>query len=144
MVGLFEPEFYPNIGYLLIYSGYAFGVSLIREIIKDIEDFEGDERAQCKTLPIIAGVKRSKVVLVILTAITAASIAWVLYSYFYGNPVISMWNLVAIFEVPFIALAYLIITASVKKDFHFASSFTKIIMVLGILSLLPFYYFFLR
>jgi len=143
-VGLFEPEFYPNITYLLIYSGFAFAVTLIREIIKDIEDLDGDERTQCKTLPVVFGIKKSKAIVLFLIIVTAAIIGYVLFSYFYQNRVISFWNLIAMFEIPFLALAYLVITASEKKDFHFASTFTKIIMVLGVFSLFPFYYFFLR
>ena len=45
IVGLYEPEFYRNIIYLLYYSLFAFQMTLIREIIKDAEDIEGDERA---------------------------------------------------------------------------------------------------
>jgi 4-hydroxybenzoate polyprenyltransferase len=144
MVGLFEPEFYPNITYLLIYSGFAFAVTLIREIIKDMEDLDGDERTQCKTLPVVAGIKKSKAVVLILIVITVVMIGYILVTYFYRNNVISFWNLLAMFEIPFLALAYLVITASEKKDFRFASTFTKIVMVLGVFSLFPFYYFFLR
>ncbi len=144
VVGLFEPEFYPNIIYLFIYAAFAFALTLIREIIKDIEDIDGDELSQCKTIPILAGSKWTKVVLMVLTVLTAAGMGWILYSYFYDNKVISFWNLIAIVEIPFVALGYLILTASEKKDYHFASTFTKIMMVLGVLSLFPFYYFFLR
>ncbi len=144
IVGLFEPNFYPNIGYILVYSGFAFAVSMIREIIKDMEDVDGDERTQCKTLPVLAGIKWSKAAVLVLIAITAVVIAWILRTYFYGNKVIGFWNLLAIFEIPFVALSYLVISAEEKRDYHFASTFTKIIMIFGILSLFPFYYFFLR
>ena len=144
LVGLFEPEFYPNIIYLLIYAGFAFAVSLIREIIKDMEDVEGDERTQRKTLPVMAGINRSKIVVMVLVLATMAALAYFLYSYFYRNSIISFWNLVAMVEIPFFALSYLIISAGEKRDFHFASTFAKLIMVAGVFSLLPFYYFFLR
>ena len=45
--GLFEPNFYPNIIYLLNYGILAFLVTLAREIVKDIEDIEGDSEMQC-------------------------------------------------------------------------------------------------
>ena len=144
IVGLFEPEFYPNITYLLIYSGFAFAVSVIREIIKDMEDADGDERSQCKTLPVIAGIKRSKVVLIGIVVLTAAFLAYTLYSYFYDNKQINFWNLIAIFEIPFLALSYLVISAKEKQDFRFASRFAKLMIVFGVFTLLPFYYFFLR
>jgi hypothetical protein len=47
-------------------------------------------------------------------------------------------------SIPFAALLYLVITASEKKDFYYASMFSKIIMLCGILSMIPFYYYFLR
>ena len=37
---------------------FAFGVSLIREVIKDIEDFKGDKKAGLQTLPIYIGIKK--------------------------------------------------------------------------------------
>lgn len=144
LVGFFEPEFYPNIIYLLIYSGFAFAISLIREIIKDMEDLEGDERTQRKTLPVLAGIGRSKIVVLVLLFATVAALAFVLYTFFYHSTVISFWNLVALVEIPFFALTYLVISAREKRDFHFASTFAKLIMIVGVFSLFPFYYFFLR
>jgi 4-hydroxybenzoate polyprenyltransferase len=144
IVGLYEPEFYPNITYLLIYSGFAFSVTIIREIIKDMEDIDGDERTQCKTLPVVAGIRWSKAVTLFLITLTSVALIYIFVVFFYTNRVISFWNLIAMFIIPFTALAYLVITADEKKDFHFASTFTKIIMVLGVFSLFPFYYFFLR
>ncbi|RYZ49567.1 MAG: ubiquinone biosynthesis protein UbiA, partial [Chitinophagaceae bacterium] len=44
-----------------LYSGFAFIISLIREAIKDIEDMEGDARYGCRTLPIVTGVRTTKV-----------------------------------------------------------------------------------
>src|SRR6185436_4550665 len=38
VVGLFESEFYANIIYLLIYASFAFLITLVREIVKDMED----------------------------------------------------------------------------------------------------------
>ena len=144
IIGLFEPEFYLNITYLLIYCVFAVALSLVREIIKDIEDIVGDELAQCKTIPILVGIKWTKFILITLIVFTAVLIGRILFVYFYDNTVISYWNLLAIFEIPFVALAYLVVTAQEKKDYHFASLFTKIMMVLGIFTLFPFYYFFLR
>ncbi|MGC4104717.1 MAG: UbiA family prenyltransferase [Ferruginibacter sp.] len=40
---------------------YAFIISLIREVIKDMEDLEGDEKYGCKTMPIVWGMPAAKV-----------------------------------------------------------------------------------
>jgi 4-hydroxybenzoate polyprenyltransferase len=144
IVGLFEAEFYRNIIYLLYYGLFAFLISLIREIIKDAEDQDGDERAQCKSLPIILGIKKTKIILVSLIIATLAGILYVLYRDFYANTVISYWNLAGIFSLPLLALIYLIITADSKNDFHYASVFTKAYMLIGILSMAGLWYYFLR
>jgi 4-hydroxybenzoate polyprenyltransferase len=144
IIGLYEPYYYMNIEFLLYYAAFAFLVSLIREIIKDAEDIDGDERAQCKTLPIIAGIKTTKGVVTSLIIITVAAIVFILTKYFYFNTVVSFWYLVSIFVIPFAALIYLVGTASEKKDFHYASVFTKLIMIAGVLSMVPFYFYFLR
>ena len=53
-----------NIKYILYwvsgYSAFSFLLTLIREIIKDCEDIEGDKAFDCKTLPIVHGIKKAK------------------------------------------------------------------------------------
>lgn len=144
VVGLFEPEFYRNFFYLALYSGFAFLVSLIREIIKDMEDITGDERGQVKSLPVRFGLQKTKAVVIVLTLLTASLLGFTLFKIFYTNTVLSFWNLLILFELPFIALLYLTANASQKKDYHFISQLAKGIMLLGILSLIPFYYYFIR
>lgn len=144
IVALFEPHFYPNIIFVLIYAAFAFIISLIREIIKDAEDIEGDERSQCKTFPIRFGIPKTKILLNILIAFNLIVICYFLAQYFYQNSVISFWYLVGIFAVPFIALGYLISAAETKKDFHYASVFAKFVMLYGLLTMIPFYWYFLK
>lgn len=46
--------------YILILALFAFASNLAREIIKDIEDIEGDKLLNAKTLPILYGIKKTK------------------------------------------------------------------------------------
>ncbi len=144
IVGLYEPSIYPNIQFILYYGVFAFMVSLTREIIKDVEDVDGDELAQCKTIPIRFGIKASKMIIVLLIAITMAALTWFLYRFFFINKVVNFATLVGMFLIPFAALAWLVISAREKKDYYYASMFTKGIMIYGLLSIIPFWYFFLR
>ncbi len=144
IVGLFEPEFYKSFIYLLWYGVFAFEISLIREIIKDIEDKDGDERAQSKSLPVLYGVKKTKWVVHFLILLLTASIMHVLYHDFYDNTVINFWILTGIFILPLLILAYSVSVSEDKKDFHIASSIAKGYMSMGIFSLLGFWYYFLR
>jgi 4-hydroxybenzoate polyprenyltransferase len=144
IVALFEPPFYPNIQFVLVYAVFAFFISLIREIIKDAEDIDGDEMAQCKTFPILYGLGKTKLLLSFLITMNLAVICYYLSIYFYHNTVINFWYLVGIFAIPFIALGYLVTSADTKKDFHYASTFAKFVMLYGMLTIVPFYWYFLK
>lgn len=144
IVGLYEPNFYPNFMYLLWYAGFAFTVSLTRELIKDMEDVQGDEKAQYITFPVRFGIKAGKRTGLVFVLLNILLLSYILITFFYQNNVISFWYLMAMFLIPFLALGYLIQTAEEKKDFTYASLFCKGIMVYGIVSMAGFWYYFLR
>ncbi|TAH43695.1 MAG: prenyltransferase [Bacteroidetes bacterium] len=144
IVGLFEPEFYRNFIYLLFYAGFAFMISLIREIIKDMEDLEGDMKTDCKTIPVRLGLSNTKKVVYVLILVTVVLLVAVIYNFFFENKVFNFWMMITMFIIPFVALVSLIRSAEQKKDYYYAGVFTKVIMVGGVLSMLPFYYYFLR
>jgi 4-hydroxybenzoate polyprenyltransferase len=144
IVALFEPHFYPNIQFVLIYAVFGFLLSLIREIIKDAEDIEGDARYGCRTFPVLYGISKTKILISILITVDLLIICFFLSLYFYHNRVIGFWYLVGLFAVPFIALGYLVSSADTRKDFHYASSFSKFVMLYGIMTMVPFYWYFLR
>ena len=56
-----------------LFAGFAFVISLIREVVKDMEDMEGDRRYGCKTMPIVWGINATKVFvgvwLIVLTGV---------------------------------------------------------------------------
>lgn len=143
-VGLFEPNFYPNFIYLLWYAGFAFTLTLVREVVKDMEDIAGDAEAQYETFPVRYGIKAGKRLALFFILLTIAWLIYILYFNFYDNNVINFWYLLAMVLIPILALAYLIAQAEEKKDFTYASLFTKLIMIGGTLSMIGFWYYFLR
>jgi len=52
---------------------FAFLVNLIREIVKDIQDIEGDSKLNYKTFPILFGITKSKHLIVIITILLILS-----------------------------------------------------------------------
>src|SRR5688500_12898531 len=58
-------------GHMLIitYASFAFFMTLIREIIKDMEDLKGDHTFGCKTLPIVWGMRRTKYAIYAILAV---------------------------------------------------------------------------
>ncbi len=67
--------YYPqNRPLVILYAMFAFGISLIREIIKDMEDVRGDASHGCRTLPIVWGIPRTKTALYLLIALFIPSL----------------------------------------------------------------------
>jgi 4-hydroxybenzoate polyprenyltransferase len=60
---------------LLLYSLFAFILSFIREVIKDMEDMDGDARYLCKTLPIVVGIRNTKIIL-LASVSTLVAVLW--------------------------------------------------------------------
>ncbi|MFI5221568.1 MAG: geranylgeranylglycerol-phosphate geranylgeranyltransferase [Bacteroidia bacterium] len=127
---------------IIAYSVFAFIITLIREIIKDTEDMEGDRSFQCKTLPIVLGIKKTKQVLLFLIVLfLILLLSWCFYSFisipfqFSKTKFIYVGYLLSGVAVPMLAMASMIINAKEKKDFSRISSFAKFIMLAGILSM---------
>jgi len=113
------------------FAVFAFFTTLTREIIKDIEDFEGDAAYGRNTLPIIIGIKTSKIVSVSLVIITIALLylTW----YYFVNDKITLIYLNCAIVVPLIMVIFKIVFSKNKIQLHSASSIMKIVMLTGIL-----------
>jgi len=122
--------------FVLAYALFAFLINFIRELIKDIEDIEGDLKWGCSTLPIVIGVENTKKIA------SALSLAGILVILFFQIKLknIGLENfagiLMLVVQLPFAVLAFKIYKAKEKSDFHFISKLAKLIMLLGILSMI--------
>jgi len=125
-------DLYPIFYWILGFSFFAFITTLIREIIKDTEDYEGDSVFGRNTLPIVLGIFYTKVIITTLSLITISAII-IIYLKFLQGSTITMIYLAIGQLFPFIFLIYKIIISKSKNDYHFASGLLKIIMLIGIL-----------
>jgi 4-hydroxybenzoate polyprenyltransferase len=122
--------------FTLLYACFAFITTLIREVIKDLEDMEGDRKYDCNTMPIAWGVPVTKVFVGVWIVVTIAALAIVqLYAWQSG------WWLVALYFLffqilPAIFLIKKLTKATVSTDYHALSNIIKLIMLFGILSML--------
>ena len=115
-----------------IYALFAFSITLIREIIKDMEDIRGDARYGCRTLPIIWGLRRTKTLLYFFIF----SFVILLFSMTYS---LDNQRLMIIFAclIPLIIfMSIKLYRADKKRDFGYLSNLCKIIMLIGILSMI--------
>jgi 4-hydroxybenzoate polyprenyltransferase len=123
------------------YSAFAFLLTLIREIIKDLEDIEGDEAFNCKTLPIVHGIDLSKRIAVGITLFIALWILTLEFMQVVSEDYISLTYFALCITFPLILVIIKIAKSSTKKDFFLISQSIKVIMLLGILYTLVIYFF---
>ncbi len=122
--------------YAVLYAGFAFIISLIREVVKDIEDIRGDERYNCRTMPIAWGIPAAKIFAgVWMVVLTGAVLV------LFGYMLLSGWWLAAIYALfllilPLVHTQMLFYQAQDSRQYHRVSSWVKGIMLLGILSML--------
>jgi 4-hydroxybenzoate polyprenyltransferase len=120
----------------ILYGAFAFIASVIREVVKDLEDMPGDARYGCRTMPIVWGVRVSKVfvsvwMIVLFFALFALAVysvmlQWWMFALFIAIAV--MWPLGFSFQ--------LLLKASGTPDYARLSRLVKWVMFNGILSML--------
>lgn len=123
---------YPPLFMLVwVYSLFAFFISLVREIIKDIEDLKGDDTFGSKTLPIVWGIRRTKqftYFLIALFSILVISLhRWV-------TP-LPVGFFMGFLFLPMMVLLVWLVRADTRKDFYWLSQVCKIIMLAGVFSM---------
>jgi len=137
-----------NFNYILAWVGgfsfFAFITTLIRELIKDAEDFEGDAAYGMKTLPIVLGTTWTRVIVLGMIGVTIFMLLFLLLKYivFSVKPAdyLSLGYFVLFLLIPLVLLAIQVILARTKGDYHRASTLIKLIMLTGVLySFLVFY-----
>jgi 4-hydroxybenzoate polyprenyltransferase len=125
----------PEMDFILYWIGgfavFAFLTTLIREIIKDIEDFEGDVTYGRNTIPVVIGVPSAKIVSVSLIIITIAALylTWHLFL----NDTITLIYLSAVIVLPLIYVIYKVFISINRKQLHSASRIMKLVMLTGLL-----------
>jgi 4-hydroxybenzoate polyprenyltransferase len=127
---------------LFSYGAFAFISTLIREIIKDTEDMKGDSKFDCKTIPIVLGVRKTKRLLLYLIV----AFIVLLFCYIFAatgimpfEHIYSKWGYILymfLFVIlPLSVIAYLLYMADMKKDFSRLSFLMKLVMLMGMMSM---------
>lgn len=120
-----------------VFAFFAFISTIMRELIKDMEDVEGDREAGCHTLPVEMGIDYSRTIVVILSIASIAALWLILLFVPQLRTSYITWAYFFLFlTVPYIILAFRTARAKTKKDFAFISALSKIIMLMGILFIL--------
>ena len=119
----------PEIITTSIFLGFfAFIMTTAREIIKDIEDIEGDKSEGAKTLPILIGEKIPAILAVCLIIIDCALCPLLYYYHIFG---IYYLFVIAIAVLLFLYSAILILKSQDRQTAHKASKYLKIGMLIA-------------
>ena len=119
---------------IFYYSFYAFFFSLVREIIKDMEDYQGDKKTGMKTFAISIGLKNSKSFIKVVTIFLLCSFIYIM-SVLLKSDLYSFLYLLFLLTIPLIIFLILLYKSNSKKDFYLLSQILKLIMLAGILSI---------
>lgn len=120
-----------NAQMLMIYALFSFGITLVREIIKDMQDVRGDARFGCRTLPIVWGLRRTKHLLYVL--IGALIMSMFLIADALDNRHLELIFLLLL--IPITWLTYRLVYADTRRDFGYLSTLCKLIMLVGVASM---------
>jgi len=119
---------------VLHYSLFAFLINLIREIVKDLQDINGDKNGGMNTLAIALGRKRTIMIVFFMGVFMVLGVVLYMYQYLYNHQVLLLYFLFAI-VAPLMYFCIKAWSAKTLKEYTFLSNFLKIIMFLGICSI---------
>ncbi|WP_286968598.1 geranylgeranylglycerol-phosphate geranylgeranyltransferase [Flavobacterium sp. UBA4854] len=119
------------------YAIFAFVINFIREIVKDIEDVNGDYNMGMNTLPVAIGVSRAAKI-----ALGFAIVAFIISGLYCNTYLMQNKLYIAVFYAfatilaPLLYFIVKIFSAKSQKEFHHLSTILKLILFFGILSIL--------
>lgn len=122
--------YFPSSNNLIFYAYFAFGITLLREIVKDIEDITGDQSEGGNTLPIRLGIPKTIIFLNLISVVYFASI-------FYLFILILKIDLLLIALLSIVFLVFITLLNGTKSgpNYHLISNILKLFMFLGIITI---------
>ncbi|MGN0033683.1 MAG: geranylgeranylglycerol-phosphate geranylgeranyltransferase [Candidatus Limimorpha sp.] len=131
-----------SLHFVLVYTSFAFLTTLIREIIKDMEDVDGDGLCHCRTIPLTWGMKTAAIIIMVLLFVLLVLLF--VYSSALRIQLGLRWASLSIDVVKYLTAAELLLILfsllknrlDSEKTLRILSSGMKIIMLLGVISML--------
>jgi 4-hydroxybenzoate polyprenyltransferase len=135
-----DPEFHGALSriykFTVVYASFAFIISLVREVIKDMEDMEGDARYNRRTMPLVWGLNAAKFFCVCWLTVLVAALIFIQFYVLQFR-----WWLTIIYTClgviyPILRVLKKLSGADQPAQFHQLSQIVKAIMLMGILSMI--------
>ena len=122
---------------LIDYAVFAFLINFIREIVKDLEDVDGDYNQGMNTLPIALGISRTSRIVFYLSIVPIAVLFYYINKFFItpGLYFAAIYAF-ALVVAPLIYFSIRLWNAKHKAEYHHLSNVLKFVLLFGILSIL--------
>lgn len=122
-------------GVVIDYAIFAFIINFLREIVKDLEDVNGDYNQGMKTLPIVLGVSRTSILVFWLSLIPIGVLVYYVYTYFFSFDLFLIAGYaLALVVAPLAYFTVKMFSAKTQSDFRHLSLVLKLVLLFGILS----------
>lgn len=123
-----------------IYAALAFVITLVREMIKDAEDIEGDNAAGYASVALKYGFKTVNVLSFFLLFSVISFLSFAAYQMFVGSDYYSAIYLILFLVMPLLYICFKVIKSKSKRDYSQTSKLLKWMMALALGYLFVFYY----
>lgn len=118
------------------YGVLAFGINLIREVTKDIQDMQGDDHVGSSTLPLVIGERQTKFVAIILCLALIRVVLIGQQAYLSDTDYILPMYLAAAVQLPLLGAMVMLFLANDNKAYGRVSLLLKLIAALGVGSMI--------
>ena len=115
---------------------FAFLLTWIREIIKDLQDQMGDRELECHSLPVVWGEQWTKVFVTVLLVVTIAVIG---HLWYHALPFPAVWSHLSTryitfgIVIPLLCATWLLWSAKIPSEYKNCQQVIKFTMLLGML-----------
>lgn len=123
--------------YFVFYASFAFLLTMLREVVKDAEDINGDTVTGFMTLAVVRGITVSRKVAVGICSLTLLAVGIAVYIFFTGSMNVAAFYFIIAVGGPLVYILIKVISATEKEDFHLLSNLVKIVMLAGLIGLQP-------
>ncbi|KAB2805448.1 geranylgeranylglycerol-phosphate geranylgeranyltransferase [Phaeocystidibacter luteus] len=115
-----------------VLAGFAFISTLLRELVKDMEDIEGDKRVGYKTVATRSTVMMAKVIIAVVAALEILGLSWVISQW--SEDKTALFYILVFLVIPLLAFLFYLPKVHKKEQWGMISTGMKIQMFMGLLT----------
>jgi 4-hydroxybenzoate polyprenyltransferase len=127
-------NYYKGLIYIYIsFAVFAFHITLIREIVKDLEDIRGDQMAGYRTLPIVIGERPTRLIAFLLALIfSVTGFRFSVAVFLENSNSYLVYGIISLFSL---IILYLLRPGERTVNYRQVQTLLKVLMLFGVVSL---------